>query len=173
MPTGASVLDVGCGDGRVASLIQQKDPTVRAHGLDIHSSTSCQIEYMLFNGKTFPVGDSSVDVCMFVDVLHHTLNISSLLMEARRVSRRYVLIKDHVCEGALDRAVLSMMDWWGNRPLDNNLPYNFKGRDAWAKIFSACSFRTARWIEDVPVYSPLFSWAFGRNMHCIVLLEKE
>ena len=39
-----------------------------------------------------------------------THNIKELLEEARRVSRRYVLIKDHICEGITDHIILKFMD---------------------------------------------------------------
>ncbi len=43
-----------------------------------------------FDGLTLPLADHSVDVVLFVDVLHHTADPLILLREAARVARRHV-----------------------------------------------------------------------------------
>jgi len=50
------------------------------------------------------------------DVLHHTQDPAVLLREAVRVSRSFVLLKDHLDENILDDVTLRLMDWVGNRP---------------------------------------------------------
>jgi SAM-dependent methyltransferase len=172
LPATAEVLDVGCGDGLVGHLIERNKPTVRVRGLEVMPRASSHIKCLPFDGQTIPLRDGSVDVCLFVDVLHHTLNIAELLREARRVTRRYVLLKDHVCEGLYDRAALSFMDWVGNRPHGVSLPYNYQSREAWEGIFRDCALQIVKWNQDIPLYPLPFNWLFGRGMHCIVLLEK-
>lgn len=172
LPANAEVVDIGCGDGRIGHLIQQRKPAIRVRGLEVVPRASSHIDCLAFDGKAIPMGDSSVDVCMFVDVLHHTLNIEGLLREARRVTRRYVLLKDHICSGFYDRCALSLMDWVGNRPHGVSLPYNYQSREAWEQIFSACALQIVTWTETVPLYPRPFKWLFGRKMHCIILLEK-
>jgi SAM-dependent methyltransferase len=173
LPANSDVLDVGCGDGLIGYLITQSNPTVRVRGLEVMARPSSRIECLPFDGRTIPMGDSSVDVCLFVDVLHHTLKVEQLLNEARRVTRRYVLLKDHVCSGHYDRAALSFMDWVGNRPHGVTLPYNYQSRESWKRIFSTSALQIVMWTEDIPLYPLPFGWLFGRNMHCIVLLEKQ
>jgi len=134
---------------------------------------SCLIKCAGFDGNTIPLADSSVDICLFVDVLHHTLNIAGLLREARRVARLYVLIKDHLCENKLDHAVLSFMDWVGNRPYGVSLPYDYQSKVEWNQIFSACGLRVVRWNQSLPLYPQPFDRLFGRELHFVVLCEKE
>ena len=110
---------------------------------------------------------------MFVDVLHHTNDMAALLKEASRVSRRYILIKDHLCETQLDRALLSLMDWVGNRPHGVKLTYNYIDRTAWEGLFSALHLHTREWTADVPLYAFPLNMVFSRRLHFIALLEKQ
>jgi len=122
------------------------------------------IECKEFNGTTIPLSESSVDMCLFVDVLHHAVHIEGLLREARRVARRYVLIKDHLCESRFDHAVLSFMDWVGNRAHGVVLPYNYQSKIQWNRILSACGLYPVSWNEVLPLYPPPFNLLFGRGV---------
>ncbi|HMD86320.1 MAG TPA: class I SAM-dependent methyltransferase [Terriglobia bacterium] len=172
VPPGAAVLDVGCGDGMIGRLIAQMSPTVIVRGLEVAPRPSCMIECTGFDGVGMPFPDASFDVCLFVDVLHHTTNIAGLLREARRVTRRYVLIKDHVCESKFDRALLSFMDWVGNRAHGVSLPYNYQSKVQWHQILYACGLRAVSWNEALALYPPPFDLLFGRGLHFAGLCEK-
>ena len=67
IPGNAKVLDIGCGNGVIGHLITQISPAVSIRGVEIMSRPDCLIECAMFDGKTLPVDDSSVDVCMFVE----------------------------------------------------------------------------------------------------------
>lgn len=172
VPAGAVVLDVGCGDGTIGYLIGQMKPTALVHGIEVAPRPSCLIECRGFDGVHIPLSDASVDACLFVDVLHHTTNIAGLLREARRVTRRYVLIKDHLCEGKFDRTVLSVMDWVGNRGRGVRLPYNYQSKVQWHQILSDCGLRLVSSNEALSLYPPPFDLLFGRGLHIVGLYEK-
>ena len=172
IPQGASVLDVGCGDGSMASRIAELRPDISVQGVEFLVRPQCEIECRSFDGSTLPYPDASFDVCLFVDVLHHTEDPAILLREAVRVSRRFVLLKDHVDENILDDFTLRFMDWVGNRPHGVVLTYNYKSREEWAGYFSACGLREESWNSDVPLYPWPFRFAVGRGLHFIALLRK-
>lgn len=175
IPAGASVLDVGCGDGAIAKLIAGYNPSVTIQGIEFAPRANCMIECKAFDGGSIPYPDASFDVCMFVDVLHHVKDsegIERLLREACRVSRRYVLIKDHLCENRFDFKTLQFMDWVGNRPHGVTLPYNYQSRHQWDKHFLATGLKVKEWQTNVPLYPFPLSALFGRQLHYVGLLEK-
>jgi SAM-dependent methyltransferase len=172
IPPGSSVLDIGCGSGQLAFQTMQSRPTLSIRGIETSPRTECLIECAAYDGSTVPHGDGSFDCCMFIDVLHHTPDIAALLKEARRVSRRYILIKDHLCASSSDRMVLALMDWVGNRPHGVKLTYNYIDRRAWEGLFSALNLHTREWTTDVPLYAFPLNLVFARGLHFIALLEK-
>jgi SAM-dependent methyltransferase len=172
IPVGSSVLDIGCGDGTVASLIAEQVSGVNIVGAEFAPRPTCLIECKQFDGIHLPFPDASFDVCMFVDVLHHTHGIQQLISEACRVTRRFVLIKDHLAENRFDFLTLKMMDWVGNRPHGVVLPYNYQSREQWNTFFSSTGLIVRSWQNQVPLYPFPFSGVFGRKLHVIALLEK-
>ena len=168
----SSLLDIGCGDGTIASLIQSAVPSAKIQGLEIAERPACRIPCHIFDGIHIPFPNAAFDICMFVDVLHHTDHIKEVLAEACRVSHRYLLIKDHISESSIDFQALKFMDWIGNRPHGVVLPYNYQSRVQWDQYFEDLGL-TVQGLEDaIPLYPFPFSRIFGRKLHFIALLEK-
>jgi SAM-dependent methyltransferase len=172
IPQNASVLDIGCGDGTIASLIARHRPDISIQGVEFLVRPECKIECRAFDGALLPFPDDSFDVCLFVDVLHHTQDPAILLREAARVSRSLVLLKDHLDENFFDDARLRLMDWVGNRPHGVVLPYNYQSRREWEEHFSRCGLTEASWTTKVPLYPVPFSLLAGRGLHFVALLRK-
>jgi SAM-dependent methyltransferase len=172
IPLNASVLDIGCGDGTIASLIKSRLPGISIQGIEFAPRPNCLIECAPFDGTSIPFPSASFDVCMFVDVLHHTNKISALLSEACRVTRRFILIKDHLSQNKFDFATLQFMDWVGNRPYGVVLPYNYQSRAQWDQHFSQTALRLQNWQDHLPLYPFPFSLIFSRKLHFVALLDK-
>jgi len=173
IPPGSQILDVGCGDGSLAALLTQLVPGLSVQGVEVHARPDCAIQCRLFDGKRLPFPDGSFDVCLFVDVLHHTMDPEAICRDAFRVSRKYVLIKDHLCENALDAWTLRLMDWVGNSSHGVALPYNYLSRKRWAGLFDTAGLETVQTEHELPLYPPPFSFLFGRGLHSISLLRKK
>jgi SAM-dependent methyltransferase len=172
MPPGASVLDVGCGSGAVASLIMRVRPDVRIQGVEVLVRPGCKIPCQQYDGKQLPFEDARFDVCMCVDVLHHTDDVAASLRELARASSRFLLIKDHLCENRLDFLVLKFMDWVGNRPLGVVLPYRYQSRRVWKEQFRECGLEERFFATKIPLYPVPVGWIAARRLHFAALLEK-
>jgi SAM-dependent methyltransferase len=172
IPQRASVLDIGCGDGTIGSLIAHLRPDISIQGVEVLVRPKCKIECRAFDGASLPFPDASFDVCLFVDVLHHTQDPALLLREAARASRSFVLLKDHLDENFFDDATLRFMDWVGNRPQGVVLTYNYQSRGEWQEHFLRCGLAEASWTTQVPLYPTPFSLLAGRGLHFVSLLRK-
>lgn len=168
-----AVLDIGCGDGTIASLLAQCRPDIAIEGVEVIPRLTCQIPCRAFDGFHLPFPDQSFDVCLFVDVLHHTTDVTQLLREAVRVSRSTIVLKDHLSESSFDHTTLRAMDWVGNRPHGVTLTYNYQSFREWHEHFAACGLRAMRFSTALPIYPFLFSQIFGRKLHFVAQLAKK
>ncbi len=172
IPQGSAVLDIGCGDGTIGDLLVERCSEISIEGVEFAPRPLCGIRCRAFDGAKLPFPDWTFDMCLFVDVLHHTDDPTLLLREARRVTRRFVLIKDHLSENWFDFKTLQFMDWVGNRPHGVRLPYNYLSRKQWEASFAKCGLSIAQWTTAVPLYPFPFSLLMGRGLHFVALLEK-
>jgi SAM-dependent methyltransferase len=168
-----SALDVGCGDGIIAASVAERVPGLQIQGVEVLDRETCAIPYSLFDGKRLPFPDAHFDAVEVVDVLHHTDNIEELVGECARVSRSYVVIKDHIYRSRFNFAVLRFMDWIGNRAYGVNLIYNYQRKSEWLAIFQRTGLKVAAWNEDLGLYPFPFNLLFEKDKHFIVLLSKS
>lgn len=171
VPPDSSVLDVGCGDGALASLIAQGRPDIRVSGIDVLCRSDSRIPVRQFDGATVPFAADSQDVVMLIDVLHHTVDPNVLLREARRVARRVVVIKDHLRDGVLAGPTLRFMDWVGNARHGVALPYNYWTRAQWEAGFRDASLCVTSWTSDLRLYPWPLDWVFERSLHFLAVLR--
>lgn len=137
VPVGAHVLDVGSGDGQIASRMLADGGAASVRGVDVLLRANPLIPTASFDGEHLPYDDDAFDLVTLIDVLHHTGHPERLLSEAIRVSRGRVLIKDHDWVGTLDRWVLALSDYLGNAAYGVSLPYNFLNMAEWAALFDS------------------------------------
>jgi len=172
LPRDSRLLDVGCGDGALGALLEQRVSGLRVTGVEVLPRAGCAIECHAFDGRHLPFADGSFDGCLFVDVLHHTHDQFAILEDACRVSRDFILIKDHLAETRWDHWRLRFMDWVGNRPHGVVLPYAYLSRAQWRELFARLKLREERSDYDLPLYPPPASFVFGGRLHFAALLIK-
>jgi SAM-dependent methyltransferase len=167
----SAVLDVGCGDGSIASLIMTQRPDVRIVGVDVLVRPHTRIKIEQFDGEHLPFPDRSFDVVTFVDVLHHTVDPEILLREARRVARSAIVLKDHCRDGFLAGPTLRIMDWVGNAAHGVVLPYNYWPKAQWQESFARLQLDVTAWNDALSLYPWPASLLFDRRLHFIAALK--
>jgi SAM-dependent methyltransferase len=170
IPFNSKVLDVGCGDGRLARLVADKRPDISICGIDVRQRNDAAMFVGEFDGKSIPYGEGSFDVVMFVDVLHHADQPMTLLREAARVARQAILIKDHLLEGMFAYSTLRLMDWVGNARYSVPLPYNYWTLAKWHRVFDKLALNITFWESNLKLYPFPADLILGRSLHFIVLL---
>jgi len=173
MPSGSKLLDVGCGDGEIDHSILAGRPDLEVEGIDVLVRPEARIPVNPFDGLKIPHPDSSFDVVLFVDVLHHCDDATELLREAKRVSRRWVVIKDHRLDGLLAGPTLRFMDDVGNARHGVALPYNYWPHARWHQAFGELGLRVESWEQEIGIYPWPASLLFGRGLHFLARLEKD
>lgn len=169
--TAQSLVDIGCGDGQIAQLVARRHPHLQITGVDVLVRPQTWMPVQAFDGTTLPLADQSVDVAMFVDVLHHTNDPLVLLREAKRVARQAILIKDHCKNGLLAGPTLRFMDWVGNAHHGVVLPYNYWSEERWRAAFTELGLTVHEWTQRVPLYPWPASWLFQRRLHYVARLS--
>jgi SAM-dependent methyltransferase len=173
VPGRGTVLDLGCGDGQIAFSLMRLRPDLKIEGVDIVPRNKTLIPVRQYDGVTLPYEDKSFDFVTIVDVLHHTTDPVPVLREACRVARQGVVIKDHLREGILAQATLSVMDWFGNFGDGVPMPYNFLSRAEWQAAFFASRLEMVTNTEKLGLYLPPLSWICDRQLHFVGLLRPK
>jgi SAM-dependent methyltransferase len=166
LPSTASVLDVGCGDGLLGRTIRNERPDLVLTGMDIAVHPLARIPVQEFDGLTLPVGDGAVDVIMMVDVLHQARDPMRLLTEAARVARRAIIVKDLVQAGWLDRQTLRIASWASS---DGRaaLPANHWSAREWTLALQRIGAAIESWQTGLGLYPWPASALIERNLHFV------
>ena len=173
LPESSTLLDVGCGDGTVAKILMGLVPGLKVTGVEYSPRSNCVIPCSGFDGKHLPFANGSFDGCMFIDVLHHSLEPLAILRDAARVCRRFIVIKDHLAENTVDHWTLRLMDWVGNRPHGVVLPYAYLSRQEWVGLYRDAGLVESDTNREIPIYPAPFSLIFGRGLHFVSVLTKK
>ena len=95
-----------------------------------------------------------------------------LLREAVRVSRGFLVIKDHTADGLLARPTLRFMDRVCNARHGVALPFNYWTRQRWLEAFQAMGLTIIDWESELEIYPWPASVVFGRSLHFATKLDK-
>jgi methionine biosynthesis protein MetW len=94
---GGKILDLGCGDGLFIELLRDKG--IKGSGVDfskiaIEKCKKKGLEAYLINvgQDSIPIANNSFDCVTMLDVLEHSLRPEELLLEAKRISKKYIII---------------------------------------------------------------------------------
>ncbi len=171
IPSNAAILDIGAGSGEIAEAILSKRPDISITGIDIKNRENTKIEIKAFNGKDIEYEDDKFDYSIIVDVLHHTYNKKELLREAVRVSKKGIIVKDHLYKNKFDYLTLSFMDYIGNKPYSIDVIYDYFTLAQWRKLFSEENISINSLSTNLKLYPFPFNLVFDRQLHVLFKLE--
>jgi ubiquinone/menaquinone biosynthesis C-methylase UbiE len=166
-------LDVGAGSGEMAAAVVKRRNEFVASGVDIYIRPKTFIPVLKYDGCTLPFNDNSFDFVTIIDVLHHCEDPVKVLKECARVSKQFLVIKDHVCDSEIDRMILSFMDWIGNRAHGVKLPYNYLSSNSWNTAIARANLDIINSVDSIQIYPFPIDYFFGRKLHNLLLLRKK
>lgn len=98
LQAGASLLDVGCGDGSITRLIAESNPNIKVVGMDVERHDHWKFHKLknlsFVTGSIFklPYGKDEFDTVIIKDVLHHLPKPEVAVKNLENVARRQVII---------------------------------------------------------------------------------
>jgi ubiquinone/menaquinone biosynthesis C-methylase UbiE len=126
------ILDIGSGGGHVAHELKALGYHITT--LDIkNKSYFDDVRPVTYDGRTIPFPDDHFDVSLLLTVLHHTEDPISILAEAKRVSKKIIIIED-LHKNVTQKYLTFIMDSVLNREFFGH-PHSNKTKAEWESSF--------------------------------------
>ncbi len=139
---GEEILDVGSGGGTVARIIKARNFSVTT--LDIADKSHYEEEKpIIYNGKKFPFDNKSFDTSLILFVLHHAAEPVNLIKEAKRVSKKRIIIKEDIYRNQVELFLTKVGDSIVNFEFFNH-PHNNLKDSQWKKIFKQLDLKLVK-----------------------------
>lgn len=139
---GKKILDVGSGGGTVARILKSRNFSVTT--LDIADKSHYNEERpIIYHGEKFPFDDKTFDTSLILSVLHHSADPVSLLKEAKRVSRKRIIIKEDIYRNKIELFLTKVVDSIVNFEFLNH-PHNNLNDFQWKEIFKQLNLKLVK-----------------------------
>ncbi len=145
----STALDFGSGDGFFCHHLGAGGRIGSITAVDVVERRHSFVRPQLYDGRRLPFADASFDLCYAVDVVHHCPDPLAALAEMTRCSRRWLLLKDHNCQGPLGHLTLAVLDELGNRRFGIPSPGRYQRNWAWAAWLESRGWRRVYWQHPV------------------------
>jgi len=126
------ILDIGTGPGSVCLLMQREGYNLTPVDV-IDQTLSSEVEPNIYSGKKLPYKNSSFDTALILTVLHHTTNPRDVLLEAKRVSKKIIIIED-IYSNPIQKYLTFFVDSIVNLEFVSH-PHSNKSDSEWKKTF--------------------------------------
>ncbi|MFC1787881.1 methyltransferase domain-containing protein [Patescibacteria group bacterium] len=166
LPHDQSVLDFGCGNGLIGSLIGQTNSIFLFDPCDYRAESAKQLS---FSDQWKDVNQQKFDTTLAVTVFHHSDNPTAQLHKIKKLTQRLIVIES-VLGNILSYEVQALADWFYNRCLHPKasipVPGNFYSIPIWESEFAEHGFKITV-IKDLGIDQPLVP-----EQHVLFVLEK-
>lgn len=156
---GSNILDLGCGSGIVADEFG-KFFKAKIVGADIKDQRVKKIPFAIIDGFHLPFPQDFFDVVLINYVLHHTKDPTSLLEEAKRVSKEKIIIYEDLPEGFLSKLICQLHYFSYNFLFQKSREskINFRDDKNWKDVFNDIKLKLVfeKEISSFPIKKKLF-----------------
>ena len=126
------ILDIGSGPCFMASFLMERGFDVTA--VDVQDlSAFKKIKPIIYDGKKLPFEKNVYDVSLLLTVLHHIRDFKTTIKEAKRVSKRIIIIED-VYHSTFNKYLIYFFDSLVNWEFLNH-PHNNLDDRQWKRLF--------------------------------------
>jgi hypothetical protein len=133
-------IDVGAGDGWAAKTLMEEGLILQCRPVDILRRQEVVLEPLLYDGTTLPFEDRSMTLAYAIDAAHHAADPVRFVRELARVSRRWVVLKDHTYRSVIGAWMLRLLDEIGNRRFAIGSPGHYQAGDSWFAVLRGEGF---------------------------------
>lgn len=138
IPSSSRVLDIGGGWGFYEEPLR-RSRNCEVTVLDVVEPGFRKVPVVVYEGEKIPFPDQSFDVSLLVTVLHHVPDPEKVLREARRVTRRFVIVVEDLYHTALGRIWTVLRDSFYTLEFVGH-PRNFRKKEEWFRCFRNLGF---------------------------------
>ena len=162
LPKRSRVLDIGGSWGYYVKPLSDRGHHLTV--LDVVKPGYQQSPVVVYKGDRIPFGDSAFDASLLVTVLHHVTDPEALIREARRVTRKTLVVIEDLYHHRLGRWWTIVRDTLYNFEFVGH-PRSFKKREEWLEVFHRNGFEL---IGEKQVYT----WVAGlRILNGVFILQ--
>ncbi|MGK7955013.1 MAG: class I SAM-dependent methyltransferase [Crocosphaera sp.] len=126
------ILELGSGLGTVTHYFQQQGFTIVP--LDIQNvSLFSEVNPIIYEGQKIPFENHTFSTVLLLTVLHHTVDVVSVLCEAKRVGRKIMIIED-IYDNKIQQYLTYTVDSLVNFEFSEH-PHNNQTDEEWKNLF--------------------------------------
>lgn len=126
------ILDIGAGTCNVCEILLEEG--YNATPLDIQNlSFVNKIKPILYDGDKIPFGDNKFDIALIFTVLHHMPYHEKIILEAKRVSKRIIIMED-IYTNIFNKYITYFFDSLVNLEFSGH-PHTNKNDKLWKETF--------------------------------------
>lgn len=128
----SKILDLGCGNGLISKKFKNVIRT------DLFKQKKVE-NFLQSNAINLPFKDKTFNTTICIDMLHHTTNIIKVLKEMKRVTRDFLIIKEHAFKNSKEKILIHLGDFLTNNIKCEN--FNHLHYNMWLDIFEELNLK--------------------------------